>query len=125
MLLRAAARQDVARDLFADPTLSYAQTVEFYQHDVDWVNRLIIGDSLQTMSGALMDWIDKNHLDTFAGRKDARRLLPALIYDLILATSETPVDARFLSGEAGQVRGFDGVLLSRGTDPFVPAGHPV
>jgi hypothetical protein len=72
-----------------------------------------------------MDWIDKNHLDTFAGRKDARDLLPALIYDLILATSETPADARFLSGEAGQVRGFDGVLTSRGADPFVPAGHSV
>ncbi|TCI00729.1 hypothetical protein EJV46_01175 [Roseococcus sp. SYP-B2431] len=72
-----------------------------------------------------MDWIDKNHLDTFAGRKDARDLLPALIYDLILATSETPVHARFLSGEAGQVRGFDGVLMSRGADPFVPAGHSV
>ena len=72
-----------------------------------------------------MDWIDKNHLETFAGRKDARDLLPALIYDLILATSETPVDARFLSGEAGQVRGFDGVLMSRGADPFVPAGHSV
>lgn len=72
-----------------------------------------------------MDWIDKNHLDTFAGRKDARDLLPALIYELILATSETPVDARFLSGEAGQVRGFDGVLTSKGADPFVPAGHSV
>ncbi|MFC3123523.1 hypothetical protein ACFOD4_00500 [Pseudoroseomonas globiformis] len=72
-----------------------------------------------------MDWIDKNHLDTFAARKDARDLLPALIYDLILATSETPVDARFLSGEAGQVRGFDGVLTSRGADPFVPARHSV
>jgi hypothetical protein len=31
-----------------------------------------------------MDWIDKNHLDRFAARKDARDLLPALIYDLIL-----------------------------------------
>lgn len=72
-----------------------------------------------------MEWIDKNHLDTFAARKDARDLLPALIYDLILATSETPVDARFLSGEAGQVRGFDGVLTSKGADPFVPAGYSV
>lgn len=72
-----------------------------------------------------MEWIDKNHLDTFAARKDARDLLPALIYDLILATSETPVDARFLSGEAGQVRGFDGILTSKGADPFVPTGHSV
>ncbi len=49
-ILRAAARQDVTRDLFADPTLSYAQAVKFYQHDVDWANRLILGDSLQVMA---------------------------------------------------------------------------
>jgi adenine-specific DNA-methyltransferase len=49
-ILRAAARQDVTRDLFADPTLSYAQAVKFYQHDVDWANRLIMGDSLQVMA---------------------------------------------------------------------------
>jgi adenine-specific DNA-methyltransferase len=49
-ILRAAARQDVTRDLFADSALSYAQAVKFYQHDVDWANRLILGDSLQVMA---------------------------------------------------------------------------
>jgi adenine-specific DNA-methyltransferase len=49
-ILRAAARQDISRDLFADPKLSYAQAVKFYQHDVDWANRLILGDSLQVMA---------------------------------------------------------------------------
>ena len=49
-ILRAAARQDVTRDLFADPALSYAQAVRFYQHDMDWANRLILGDSLQVMA---------------------------------------------------------------------------
>ena len=49
-ILRTAARQDVTRDLFADPKLSYAQAVKFYQHDVDWANRLILGDSLQVMA---------------------------------------------------------------------------
>jgi adenine-specific DNA-methyltransferase len=49
-ILRTAARQDVTRDLFADPKLSYAQVVKFYQHDVDWSNRLILGDSLQVMA---------------------------------------------------------------------------
>lgn len=49
-VLRAAARQDVTRDLFADPRLSYAQAVKFYQHPVDWANRLILGDSLQVMA---------------------------------------------------------------------------
>jgi adenine-specific DNA-methyltransferase len=49
-ILRAAARQDITRDLFADPKLDYAQVVRFYQHDVDWANRLILGDSLQVMA---------------------------------------------------------------------------
>lgn len=49
-ILRVAARQDITRDLFADPALSYAQAVRFYQHDVDWANRLILGDSLQVMA---------------------------------------------------------------------------
>lgn len=49
-ILRAAARQDVTRDLFADPQLDYALAVRFYQHDVDWANRLILGDSLQVMA---------------------------------------------------------------------------
>jgi adenine-specific DNA-methyltransferase len=49
-ILRMAARQDVTRDLFADPGLSYAQAVRFYQHDMDWANRLILGDSLQVMA---------------------------------------------------------------------------
>lgn len=72
-----------------------------------------------------MDWIDKNHLDTFAKRTDAQDLLPALVYDLILATSETPADARFLFGQAGRVRGFDGILVSRGAPPYVPPGRSV
>ena len=49
-ILRAAARQDVTRDLFADPGLAYSQAIKFYQHDVDWANRLILGDSLQVMA---------------------------------------------------------------------------
>ena len=49
-ILRMAARQDVTRDLFADPGLSYAQAVRFYQHDMDWANRLILGGSLQVMA---------------------------------------------------------------------------
>jgi adenine-specific DNA-methyltransferase len=49
-ILRVAARRDVTRDLFADPKLSYREAVKFYQHDVDWANRLILGDSLQVMT---------------------------------------------------------------------------
>jgi adenine-specific DNA-methyltransferase len=36
--------------LFADPQLPLGQAVEFYQHDTDWANRLILGDSLVVMN---------------------------------------------------------------------------
>ncbi len=49
-ILRVLAREDVQRDLFADPQQTYAQAVQFYKHPVDWANRLILGDSLQVMT---------------------------------------------------------------------------
>ena len=49
-ILRVLAREDVERDLFADPQLDYAKAVQFYKHDVDWANRMILGDSLQVMA---------------------------------------------------------------------------
>lgn len=49
-ITKIAARQDVQRDLFADPQLDYQKAVQFYQHDVDWANRMILGDSLQVMA---------------------------------------------------------------------------
>lgn len=49
-VVRTAMREDAQRDLFADPQLPYQKEVQFYQHDVDWANRLILGDSLQVMS---------------------------------------------------------------------------
>ena len=49
-ILKVAARQDVNRSLFADPEQEYNEAVQFYRHDVDWSNRLILGDSLQVMS---------------------------------------------------------------------------
>lgn len=49
-VLKAARREDVQRDLFADPEQPYREAVQFYQHDVDWANRLILGDSLQVMA---------------------------------------------------------------------------
>jgi hypothetical protein len=48
--LKVAAREDVNRSLFADPEQEYNEAVQFYRHDVDWSNRLILGDSLQVMS---------------------------------------------------------------------------
>jgi adenine-specific DNA-methyltransferase len=49
-ILRTAQRQDAERSLFADPEQSYSESLKFYRHDVDWANRLILGDSLQVMS---------------------------------------------------------------------------
>lgn len=49
-ILKVAARQDVQRWLWADPEQEYHEAVQFYRHDVDWANRLILGDSLQVMS---------------------------------------------------------------------------
>jgi hypothetical protein len=49
-ILRVLAREDIQRDLFADPQHDYAKAVQFYQHDMDWANRMILGDSLQVMA---------------------------------------------------------------------------
>ena len=49
-IVKVAERKNVQRELFADPQQEYLEAVQFYQHDVDWTNRLILGDSLIVMS---------------------------------------------------------------------------
>ena len=49
-IVKVAERENVQRELFADPQLEYLEAVQFYQHDVDWTNRLILGDSLTVMN---------------------------------------------------------------------------
>jgi adenine-specific DNA-methyltransferase len=49
-ILKIAARQDVERTLFSDPEQDYHEAVQFYKHDVEWTNRLILGDSAQVMA---------------------------------------------------------------------------
>lgn len=49
-IIQAVQREDVQRSLFAAGDLPYEQEIEFYQHEVDWSNRLILGDSLQVMA---------------------------------------------------------------------------
>ena len=49
-VVKIAERENVQRELFADPQQEYRDAVQFYQHDVDWRNRLILGDSLTVMS---------------------------------------------------------------------------
>ena len=52
-MMRAIRREEVQRTLFADPQLSPAQELDFYQHDTDWANRLILGDSLLVMNSLI------------------------------------------------------------------------
>lgn len=49
-ILKIASRENVQREMFADPQQDYREAVQFYQHDVDWSNRMILGDSLQVMA---------------------------------------------------------------------------
>ena len=49
-ILKVAARQDVQRSLFGDPEQDYHEAVQFYKHDIDWTNRMILGDSLHIMA---------------------------------------------------------------------------
>ena len=60
-ILKVAERQNVQRELFADPQQDYSKAVDFYQHDVDWANRLILGDSLTVMSSLV-------HREDLAGK---------------------------------------------------------
>jgi len=49
-ILKIAARQDIERTLFGDPEQAYHEAVQFYRHEIDWTNRLILGDSLHVMA---------------------------------------------------------------------------
>jgi adenine-specific DNA-methyltransferase len=49
-ILKTVRREDAQRDFFAQPTLSAKEARAWYQHDVAWANRLILGDSLQVMT---------------------------------------------------------------------------
>jgi adenine-specific DNA-methyltransferase len=82
-ILRVAAREDVERDLFADPQQDYAKAVQFYQHDMDWTNRMILGDSLQIMASLarrenLAGKVQMIYLDPPYGIKFASNFQPNL-----------------------------------------------
>ena len=82
-ILKVAARQDVQRDLFADPQLEYQKAVQFYEHDVDWANRMILGDSLQVMASlarreGLAGKVQMIYLDPPYGIKFASNFQPEI-----------------------------------------------
>ncbi|MBP7949216.1 MAG: site-specific DNA-methyltransferase [Verrucomicrobiales bacterium] len=82
-ILKVLAREDVERDLFADPQHEYAKAVQFYQHEVDWANRMILGDSLQVMASLarredLAGRVQMIYLDPPYGIKFASNFQPQL-----------------------------------------------
>ncbi|MGB9772748.1 MAG: DNA methyltransferase, partial [Bacteroidota bacterium] len=46
--------QPINLDLFGETPLPADQQIEFYQHEVGWANRLILGDSLLVMNSLLV-----------------------------------------------------------------------
>jgi adenine-specific DNA-methyltransferase len=52
-ILKAAQQENAQVALFADPGLDRAAQVEFYEHEMGWANRLILGDSLVVMTSLL------------------------------------------------------------------------
>jgi adenine-specific DNA-methyltransferase len=52
-IIRAVRKEPPQPALFGDEELDRSKTVEFYQHEQGWVNRLILGDSLVVMTSLL------------------------------------------------------------------------
>jgi hypothetical protein len=69
-----------------------------------------------------MKWITASDLTTWSGSPGARTDLPELLGDLIRATADSISSFRFPSGDAGNVRGFDGHLDSNTGGFNVPQG---
>lgn len=49
-ILNAVKKKEKQFSLFAEPEFEYQKAIKFYQHPMDWANRLILGDSLQVMA---------------------------------------------------------------------------
>ena len=60
-ILRSVKREELQRGLFADPELPLTEAVRFYEHEVGWANRLILGDSLLVMNSLM-------HRELMAGK---------------------------------------------------------
>ena len=104
-ILKVAERQNVQRELFADPQQDYSKAVDFYQHDVDWANRLILGDSLTVMSSLahredLAGKVQMIYIDPPYGIKYASNFQPTVFQRDI---SDRPQD---LTREQEQIRAY-------------------
>jgi hypothetical protein len=72
-----------------------------------------------------MRWIKANQLETWARTVPSRIQLPGIVSDLIRASASDIATMRFPSGDKGQVRGFDGHLVSSTSAINVPAGRSI
>jgi hypothetical protein len=70
-----------------------------------------------------MRWINANQLENWAQTVTARDQFPGLVADLIRASSQDTRTIRFPSGDKGQVRGFDGHLVSETAAFNIPVGR--
>jgi len=54
-ILKTVEKKELYRQLklFAEPDLPFDMRVEFYQHDMEWTNRLVLGDSMLVMNSLL------------------------------------------------------------------------
>ena len=80
-ILKVARREDIQRDLFADPEQEYREAVQFYKHPMDWTNRMILGDSLAVMASlarreALAGKVQMIYMDPPYGIKYASNFQP-------------------------------------------------
>lgn len=69
-----------------------------------------------------MQWIDEKALETWATLLNAREMVMAMLADLIRTTIDDASRFRFPSGEASQLRGWDGDLETTEAKGFVPEG---
>ncbi|MCG3646517.1 hypothetical protein [Pseudomonas putida] len=72
-----------------------------------------------------MKWINALELGQWADTLQGRDKVPELVAGLIWATSTRVHRLRFLHGDMGQVRGFDGYLNAEANSPFVPDGKSI
>jgi hypothetical protein len=70
-----------------------------------------------------MRWVTAKQLEDWARSLGARDGLPKIVSDLIRASAPDVVSIRFPNGDKGQVRGFDGHLVSDVAALHVPQGR--
>lgn len=76
-------------------------------------SRAISGSALQ---------VTATDLDAWSHRRSSQDQLPALLRSLIFALNPPPRSIRMVSGEGVQSGGWDGLVESDGSPPFVPPG---